>query len=480
MKEFDKDGILQDEETLQEVSEAEEFENDENEDSLKEELEELRDMFQEELDKAQETENDLFIQELEEISEEESEEEEENPAPLCQCCEENRVSGNFGEDYPYCDECREMMKKYPIRWSGVIMTIVMMAVLSATVYFGSTYLDDVSTVCDTSAYYKSGYIMNTMQSYYTYFNGGKSGEGVSGRALRELIDCYVKTGYYSDAASLVDTYFTETDLKMPWNKKYAEIKKTSASLTETYYAVSEVASAALSGKEFDYEEVMASIEALRDVNPLEEGTGTIEAYDEVFIEYYKYVVMSVHGESHEAQLEQLRKIDEVGKGFEWTYLANYCALAAINGDEALTKELFERGMAINRQETNLYTAMASYYRYLDEPDADKILDIAKQAEDAAYSSDVSYLPIYTVGYLLKGDGEKALEYIETYMNSGSYTLQGCNLYALCGLYNGDTSIYDEMETLLASYGYSISELNTKYMNDEITLTEVLQDKGGDF
>lgn len=493
MKEFEKDEILENEETTQEmtedVSENEECEKTEDTDDLKEELEGIRDMLQEELDKAQAEEDgnspveesELIIQELEEIPEEAtSEEEETDPAPLCQCCEENRVSGTYGEDYPYCDECREAMKKYPLRWSGIFMTVVMAAVLCASVYFGSSYLADVSTVADASAYYKSGYTMDTMQSYYTYFNGGQSGESISNRALKELIDCYIKTGYYSDAATLINTYFTETDLKMPWNKKYVEITEKSTSLTETYYAVSSVASAALNGQEFDYDEVMASLEALKESNPLQESTGSFESYDDIFIEYYKFVVMSINGESPETQLEQLKKIDEIGEGFEWAYLANYCAVAAITGDEALTKNLFERGVAINRQDMNIYTAMASYYRYLEEPDADAILEIAKQAEEAAYSSDVSYLPVYTIAYLLKGEGATALEYIETYMNSGSYTLQGCNLYALCGVYTGDTSIYEEMIDLLAYYGYNVSDLVTQYMNKEITLTEALQDKGGDF
>ena len=127
---------------------------------------------------------------------------------------------------------------------------------------------------------------------------------------------------------------------------------------------------------------------------------------------------------------------------------------------------------------NAYLAKASYYRYLEAPDADKILEICAEAAANAYGGDLSYKQYEAIAYLIKGEGAVALECIEEAMNS-LYTVQSCNLYALCGLYNGNTEIYEEMKTLLEDSGYEISPLVTKYKNGKITIAEVLADNGGD-
>ncbi len=448
---------------------------------IREELEQLKDMFQQELDKSlrgeDDTDDGMLIQELDEITEDADEDAEpENP---CECCGERPCSEAHGEGYPYCDECRELMKRYPLRAGGIIASILMIISLVAGVYFNYSYMEDVSAIVNASSNYKAGYVVDAMYEYYNYFNGSRTGSKPSMRAVREAAECYKLTGYMSDAADIITTYYSSTALKMPWNINLKKTVELSKELSESYYAITAIVNPALSGEKFDYDKMMADLEALRDVNPLENGTGSITAYNEIFIEYYKYVIMSVNKEPIEAQLEQLKKIDEIGKGYEWSYLANYCSTAALVGDKETVDSCFDRIMEINRQDTAAYNAKASYYRFLETPDADAILDICKQAQENAYANDYNYYQYYTIGYLLKGEGALAMEKIEALMKTGSYSVQGCNLYALCGLYTGDESIYTKMSSLLSSYGYEISELVTAYKNGEMTLIEVLQDKGGD-
>ncbi len=487
MKEFEKDEILEEEEA-DAVSQAETEEASEdvsqpeaNGNDLAEELENIRDMFQEELDKASREEEDgIIIQELEDVSYEEENEEEISEEDLCECCGEKARSEEYGEDYPYCEDCRNLMKKYPLRSGAILMALLMFAVFIGSVYFSYPYMNDALTVADASSYYQSGQIMNALQSYYAYFNGGKSGDAISKRAFNEILDGYVKTGYQTDAATLIQTYYDEDALSKPWNKKYADIVKEATVLSETYNTVYDITYGALSGEEFDYDAVMAELDALKDVNPTEEGTSTVtEKYNEVFIEYYKYVVMSVNGESDETQLAQLKAVDAVGEGYEWVYLANYCAVAARCGDEETVNSTFDRLVEINAQDLNAYTAKANYYRYLEKPDTDKMIEICQQAEEVAPANDVSYKHALAIAYILKGEGALALEQMEALFSAGAYTVQNCNLYALCGLYTGNEAIYDEMVSLLAGYGYEISDLVAEYKEGKITVEEVLKDKGGD-
>ncbi len=488
MDELKKDGLLPEEENevneeITEETYLPEEENDEN-GALMEELENIRDMFQEELDRAsaEEGEDGMLIQELENHGEYEEDEEDEEIAPedLCQCCERKIRFKEFDEDYPYCEDCRNAMKKYPLRKSGILAVLVSVILFVASVYASYPYLNDAFAIAESSANYKSGYVMSALQNYFAYFNGGKSGEGISKRAFDELIDGYNKLGYHTNGAQLINTYFNENDLKKPWNKKYASVVKEATVLTETYEAVTAVTEDAFSGKDFDYDAVVAELDALKEVNPIEEGKSQVtDKYNEVFIEYYKFVLMTIKEMSLSEQLEQLKYIDSIGEGQEWVYLANYCAVASKAGDEEAMNYSFDKLLEINKEDNTAYISKANFYRYIETPDADKIIEICEQAKTALGAKDVTYKHPLAIAYLLKGEGSLALEEIEALFNAGNYTVQNCNLYALVGLYNGDKEIYKEMKDLLANYGYEISELVTKYKNGKITIEEIIKDQGGD-
>ncbi len=488
MDELKKDGLLPEEEE-KEVSEeiTEEIyvseDDTEEQDELIEELESIRDMFQEELDRAnaETDEEGMLIQELEGDEEYMSEEDEEiAPEDLCQCCGEKRRFKEFDEDYPYCEDCRNAMKKYPMRKSGILAFLLAGVLLVASFSVSYPYMNDALTVADASANYKSGYIMSALQSYYSYFNGGKSGAGISKRAFDEVIEGYNKLGYQANSAQLINTYYTEDDLKKPYNKKYADIIKESTVLTETYEAVTAITEDVFSGKDFDYDKVMAELEALKQSNPIEEGKSEVtEKYNEVFIEYYKYVLMSTEEKPLSEQMEQLKYIDSIGAGQEWIYLANYCAIAARLGDEEAVNYSFDKLLELNKEDSTAYLSKANLYRFTETPDADKMIEVCEEAKTNLGASDVTYKHSMAIAYLIKGEGSLALEEIEGLFNAGNYTVQNCNLYALCGLYNGDEKIYDDMKSLLANYGYEISELVTQYKNDKITIEEIIKDQGGD-
>lgn len=459
---------------VQETQEASDAQEQTSE--LEKELEDIRDMFQQELDNA--TNETPLIQELEDISEAdgEADAEEETEPRLCECCGENECSDKYGEDYPYCDDCRELMKKYPMRWSGILMTIVMIAVFIASAFASVSYAEDFVTVADAALNYGSGKVMTGMTAYHSYISSA-SDDKISMKAVKDILEGFGKTGYITDAASLIERIYSETQLKMPWNKKYADVLTNSEILTKTYHKVSEIIEPVMYGQEYDYDEIMAGLDALYETTPTEEEG--IEAYEPLFIEYYRYVVMSFNEEPLEAQLEQLKKVDEINdKDMEWAYLANYCALAARSGDGELVDELYDRLLKINKEDGNAYSAKASYYRWLETPDPDKMLEVCEEAKTNLPTGDISYMPTMAIAYLLKGEGAAALETMDEFMAQSAYTVQTCNLYALCAAYNGNEEIYDEMKSILENSGYELSDLVEKYKKDKLTIEEVLADKGG--
>ena len=478
---------IQSEET--EVQTAEEIATEEavteeqtaNEDGLAQELEELRDMFQQELDKAtEEAENqtETLIQELDEIEETQDEEaEEEFTGRLCEICGENPCAEEYGEEYPYCEECRNIMKKYPMRASGILMSILMIAVFIVTAYAGTEYLESFMGVSEYAAYYDTGRVMTALNGYYSYVASAQP-DKISMKAVKDSIEGFVKTGYISDATTLIKQVYTDEQLKLPWNKKYAKIIEDSEKLTESYYTIAEIITPVLNGEDFDYDEVMAKLDALYEAKDKEGNPIEVNA---VFLEYYRYVVMSVLGKDNEDLLAQLEKAAAADKdgNLGWVYLSNYATVAAKCGDLKLTELLYDKMIGNNREDTAAYIALASYYRFAETPDADKMLEICEEAKANAYQGDYTYMPYMTIAYLLKGEGAVALETMEEYMSKSGYTVQTCNLFALCALYNGDDAIYNEMKNVLETSGYELSILVEKYKNDKITIQEALTDKEGD-
>lgn len=466
------------EETADEEQAAEDTSEGTAADELTQELEEIRDMFQQELDKAtEEAENqEELIQELDE-AEDTAEEAEEFTGRLCEICEANPCAEEYGEDYPYCEECRNAMKKYPMRASGILMTLVMIAVFIANAAAGTEYLDSFMSISEYAAYYDTGRLMTALNGYYAYTSSAQV-DKISMKAVKDSVDGFVKTGYISDATALIEAVFTEDQLKLPWYKKYAEVAQDAEKLTEDYYAITDIITPVLNDEEDDYDKVMAQLDALYDETD-EEGNN--KNINPVFIEYYRYVVMTVMEKEPEELLAQLEKAafaDEDGD-LQWVYISNYANMAARTGNLELTELLYSRMIGTSREDVAAYQALASYYRFAEVPDPDKMLEIMEEAKTNAYQQDISYMPYMAIAYMLKGEGALAFDTMKEYMSMSSYTVQTCNLFALCALYNGDEDIYTEMKDVLETSGYEVSDIVKKYKNNKISIEEALTDKGGD-
>lgn len=496
MDELEKnDALLNGEDAEEEKDVSETFGQEDNsvqteDEKFDRELEDIREMFQNELDKAMsedEAEADkeaqegqdgeMLIQELEEI-EDEKEEEDDGEIPeeeLCECCGEKRRDISFGEDYPYCADCRNLMKANPLNALGMLMVLLMLVVSGFALGNMATNADAYTTLLTADEAYVQKQLVDAATSYQSYLSSVSSGDEVSMKAVKNTIKTMASLGYYSDANTLVETYFSDAQLKMPWNKEYAEIQSEYTMLMNSSELINDEFSDALNGEDFDYDEEIAKADKL-----IEEKSSD-EQYNTAFLEYAKYLIMLIDGQSNEVQLEQLKKIEEVDGGkHPWIYLTYILNTYGKMGDVENAKIYFDKCMEVNVQEAALYNYYANAYRFCDEPDADKILEIAQLA--ASNYSENAY-PVfyraYAIAYLLKGDGEKALTNMVQYLQSCQSTVSDYNLYALCAIAAEDDESYEDAKTTLEGYGYELSSLVTKCKKGKITVTQALTEKGGD-
>ena len=446
-------------------------------DELVKELEEIRDMFQEAIDNAyQEADEGEVIQELEEFSSDIDEVEEEVvERPVCECCGERPSSAEFGEDYPYCAECRELMKHYPLRIGGVIAVLMVIVIFAVSAYTGFGGLEKAITVLEAQTYSQEGKMLSTLNTLYDYI---ADYDQDSKKVSELLVDSFCRSGYINDAKTYIENAYTKDELNSPFNKKYKEIVEKTDIFIATQEATQEIIYEAFRGADFDYEELAAKLDEVKE-SYLDEEKGI--RYSSALTEFYKAELMALKKMSLEEQLEVLKGIEENDEDefYAWVYYPELCELAAKMGDKALADEYFEKAKKLNSEDSNIYKAYASYYRFLEAPDADGMISVAEEAEKNLSQGDISYYSILAAAYLIKGEGTLALETMREYMNSSRYSVSDCNLYALCALFCGNTEVYDQMKATLENSGYSISKLVEQYKNDEISVAEVLADMGGD-
>lgn len=439
---------------------------------LAKELEEIRDMFQTELDKAAAAEEEGEL--IQEIADVDTYEEQEDAA-ICECCGENAVSTQYGEDYPYCDECRELMKHYPLRKRGVIAILAMIIIFGLSVYLGMDSFEKTIDVLDAKMLADSGKPLSAIYNLYGYVSDN---DNDSAKITELLVDSFCNAGYLSDAYQYIGNVFTAEELEKPSNKKYKEIAESTEAFLATQQATQELVYNAFRGAEFDYDEVAAKLDAIAE-SYVDEEKGI--KHESILIDYYKYELMEIKGMDEAAQFELLKKAeaaDETGI-YHWIYLAPLCEVAGKLGETELAKEYYEKMIEHNKEDMLAYKAYANSFRYLETPDADAMISICEEAEKNAYNGDNSYLPTLAIAYLIKQQGALAYETMQQYMASYRYSIPDCNLYALCGLYCGNAETYETMKGTLESSGYKMGETVEKYKNGEMTLAEVIADKRGD-
>lgn len=484
LKDTEKDGIV-DGTPETDVPETEE----QNNNDLENELNELKDLFQQELDKAangesdEETEEGELIQQLDETEHSEDESADED-RPICQCCEEKPCSDKYGEDYPYCDDCRKLMVKYPIRFSGVVAFLLTFVLFIGGCFLTQNELMDSLSVYEASSYYSSGHITTAADTYSQYLSSHGS-KYISKRALREAIRTYYKLGATNEITDLVDKYYSDKKL----DKETQEIYDSCIRINNTTDAVYQpIVMPALYG----YVDPQNAIDQLNKfISENEKSKDKVATptdaqaqpeYDTMIAEYFIYYIMVYGDFDNSERYEQIKKIAEKGgEDYIWMYAGSLSMMAAEMGELEVVESCCELIRENNLDDITAYTTLAHYYFRQKDIDADKILEICKQADEAfPTGAEMTHYRYYAAANLLKGEYDKALEAMEKLTASGVQNVSDANLYAVCGIAAGKDEVYDEMVETLANANFEISKNVDKYKAGKISIEKLFETAGGDF
>lgn len=452
---------------------------------LNEELNNIRDMFQAELDNATQTYlagGDLqdCDDSADDTDNDSTDENAIDESMLCECCGERERDLSEGEDYPYCSECKDLMRTYPLGFKGVLVFALVLVLGAASLMTNfSKNADIIDKAVTAQAAVANGSLYTGLYTYYDAISAADT-DAMPRKLVARCLKVFAKLNDYRDAVTMANQYLDESDLKNPIYKFISEY----SIKNETVTAIENIIYEPLSSEETtadDAEGICESLESLK--NDSENN------YDPYYIDYYKYVVKNTLCGLTDEVYKDLIEIDQTYGDEEWVHLYDLCNAAARFGEIENAQEYFNRIIKENSEDGTAYVYLANAYRFSETPDTEKMLNLAQQGFTAQGTYGFASSDLYriqAVAYLLDGDNDKAYEaatnmYSVVTQNSYSVTnLFPClYTYALTCSLTGNDDGYNDIVDLLKTNGYDMSQQVISAINGDITVKELLTDSEGD-
>lgn len=450
---------------------------------------------------AEETENTIQPEEIQETENGEEEgilitpqddtaDEPADEAEMCILCGEKPADKSFGENYDLCADCRKSLIKSPMRFSGFLAILMLFCAGVWGLLFAANQANTLMGVLEGDEYAAENRLYTAISSYSASGN-------IGWKTAKRMIDAYNKSGYLSGINSTVTTYFYDassleegdtltfaekagkSDLNAFWNKDikkiYTDYNDAMAAYQEYYAFISEYDEqlyyGSIAAEDIPYDEVNAKYDAA--MNDAE------SAVEKAFIRYCQYYLAYMCGKDTKVQHGYLAGVAEIAPDYGWLYLTPLTEMNVLLGnyEEALAGcEALEAANA-----DDLY---GEYYRAQAYRRQGNYTEALEKCEDmiADYDNSQFYYAFYeaAITAFLMGDYDKALEYSDTCYGGGTSGVylneQTVNFHALVCKKLGDEDGYNAVVEFLKSYEMEISPTVTQYFNGEVTAEEIFNER----
>ena len=454
--------------------------------ALRDELEDLARVFQEELDrakeqaaKAQEEEAGMLIQSLDDLPDRPQAPDEEADAaeekPLCACCGEHPAGTKKDPDSPYCPACDEGLRHYPFDFLNILLALV----LAAFVFYGGYRFADHTEVFTKAAqadrHAQQNELFSAADAYMeaqTALDDSRIGGELV--AKRAILTTY-KLGYMSNVLDFAEN-LRSWELQLP----HLRAAKTAIDRAEQFLVSGDAAMEILSpymsaaAADIPYDDVFAQLEALKTAEPaapeaLENGyVPQFTGYNAGMITFYEYYLALISNQPLETQLALVEQIRELEPEETWIYATLLGELYAKTGRDV-------EPICTLMQETNAEDDTPALLRVIALRTAGRYDEAVAAAEDAIAAENEYASELYRqigICYLLQGDYAKAYEQVNEGFQSTNPSVQLVNTLALCAAAAGETDAYNEAVEMLEGSGYAVSADVTDYRAGAVTLESI--------
>lgn len=465
-----------------------------NKEDLEKELDNLADIFRNELQKNKDQgDNEQIaldavelIQQLDdEIGVEKIPEKE-----LCHCCGQRKRDTSVSESYEYCAECREAMKHYPIGFQNFIILI---AVVAAAVFAVMSFTENYS-----------GY--NTYLKAKDYVNAGKSTTAIS--YYDKAIDAfgenntlakklYLESAYLvyktmpegatsmSDVVSRIETAISKTESKFVIYSGDVEIRNRALLMNKTLsecYSVlnSEDYSSTDDIDDEAYNGIIAKLEELVgqtfSISSIGSSTADITAtYDEALIDFTKYMV-SYSLEKYDEAYTYLKEMKSASPSYLWLYGYELAVVDVQRGNVDEARELAELLYNNNKENASAYSVYSFVERMAGNFEAS--LDWAEKGVKAV-PGDADLYRMQAIAYIVSSDYTNAAKALKTGITYDEYGVI-YETYLVVANETDNDALFKEIKTKITDdLGLKLSDRVQSYLDGKITAKQMFTEGTGD-
>lgn len=431
---------------------------------LETELNDLKDLVQDEINKMMEENPDAEWKDIVKEAKDEKTNRGKTSGKLCVCCEENIVD----DDEDYCEDCLEIMRHYPFDWWKWIIPVITIALMVlAFSYFAISFSVYKSTV-SANKLVKAGNLNSALTAFDNINTEIKVTDKNYGyRYLNYQIDLYNKLGVeaFEDEQEFLDNYFPGTNINKKRAKKALAAKEEIDAFNKLYENFNAVYNP--DGKFEDF---------LKDFDKKNKG----ENFSEGYVNYFKYYAATYYGEKTSVIREYAEKVQGTAPEKKSLYLPLLAEVCLNEGkyDDMLKAANELKGF--NNDSPYVYMYQAIAYRL--QGNLPKALAVCNEGiKVQPQNSLVNYqMAIIT---LLNGKKEEAYQYASdalAYASDINSFVSASSLASLCAQLLEDKESNDQIVEQIEAYGYEISPQVEQIISGKITIEDVFTKEKGDF
>lgn len=407
---------------------------------------------------------------------------------LCVRCGKSPRNKEYGENYEYCEECREKMRHIRISFADVLVAVLLIATAVLSVLAFSKDFAGYYSVYKAKTYKNENMLDSAIGSYdeaISYFEN----QNVKAKRLylesAELIFKTMPEGTASmgDVSDRIAKALEGGAYKCPVYKNSLKLRSESLTLygtMEQFYTLvnsEEYANYSIGNEEM-YNSVMKKIEALigtkLSIKSIDGESEEEVTVNEGAVRFCQYMFAYTSGKFDEADA-YLEKVAELEPDYLWLYAYEVCSIHIENGEYEKAETVAQAILDNNKEEADGYAVFSTVARL--KGDSKKAIEWADKGLKFT-PADAELLRVKSMAYVVDGDIENAEKVIDEALQNNAY---GLLYFTAVVIKNeaGDSETVNELLTVLENGGLSLTDKMNDYLSGKITAQQMFTEGSGD-
>lgn len=409
---------------------------------------------------------------------------------LCRCCSERARNTDRGEDYEYCEVCREGMIRYPIGIQYLFLAVIMVFLAAISVFAFYRDFDALYRIRQVEILKSESKMVSAATKYSeaasVFDERGLNAKRLKLKAVEMSYESITSFSSVNTIASRLDELLSPFEYKLLWNKKYYDIRNQLLTISATLTAYSDIASQYQEEDEYPYERVVSELEELiGETTEIDAPKSTSNAailfsdpdktivveYDEAFIKFCQYLMLFQKGGEEDIR-HYLEDVRELAPEYVWLYgyeLGMDYAKSGIYDEAAKMSNLL---LEKNIEDPYAYLLESVTYRLQkDYESAEKSAD--KGIETCGDISELYRLK--AICYMLTERYDEALDIMESLVDANvtdTIYIETIYTYAIAADLANNKKAIDSADDMIEYYGLEYSERLQSYFNDELSAEQL--------